>query len=182
MTTTTATAPGKLGKWLLLPAVLFLAIGLVAIFHPLVTAVTTGLVLALCFMLAGVSALLANPGTGPTGHRVVAILFGGLAIGVGALLIFFPVAGAVDLVWFVGAIFAAVGLTELVNAMRFKKHRALQIAIGLLDLAVGVLTLFMPPDNAMAFLAVLVGVSFILRSAALLAFALVLRRMRGVTS
>ena len=175
MTTTTASAPGKLSKWLLLPAILFLVIGLVAIFHPLVTAVATGLVLALCFMLAGVSALLANPGTGHTGHRVVGILFGVLAIGVGALFVFFPVAGAVNLVWFVGAIFAAVGLTELVNAMRFKKHRALQIAIGLLDLAVGVLTLFMPPDNAMAFLAVLVGVSFILRSAALLAFALVLR-------
>lgn len=176
MTPITATAPGKMSKWLFLAAILFLIIGVVAIFHPLVTAIATGLVLALCFMVAGISALLANPGSGHTGHRVVAILFGILAIGVGALLVFFPVAGAVNLVWFVGAIFAAVGLTELTNAVRFKRHRGFQIAIGLLDLAVGILTLFLPPDNAMAFLAVLVGVSFILRSAALTALALVLRR------
>lgn len=178
MITTTAAAPGKLSKWLLLPAALFLIIGLVAILHPLVTAVATGLVLALCFMLAGVSALLANPGARHVGHRVVAMLFGVSAIGVGALFVFFPVVGAVNLVWFIGAILAAVGMTELINAVRFKKHRAFQIAIGLLDLAVGILTLFIPPDNAMAFLAVLVGVSFILRSAALLAFALGLRRAR----
>lgn len=84
--------------------------GLVAIFHPVVTGIATGVIVATTLVFAGLSSLWAGiSGDGPLG-RTSSVLFGVLALVTGVFLLFFPLEGAVSLVWLIGVSFVATGI------------------------------------------------------------------------
>lgn len=174
---TGATLPtGKISVWLFVAAAAFGAIGLLAIFHPLVTAFATGLVVALCFLVAGFGSLISTMSGDNAGHRFIGLAFGLLAIATGVLLAIYPLDGAVNLVWLVGAFFAANGLIEIISGLRSAANRGWHLLLGTIDLVLGILVLFLIPQDAIEMLAILVGVSFIVRAVALLGIGLLLRK------
>ena len=166
--------------WLVLAGIAFLIVGILAIFHPMVTALATGIVLAAAFLVAGFSSVTAAlSGSGVHGRGML-LLFGVFAIVTGALLAFFPLEGSVSLVWLVGAFYAANGVMELLNGFRAKNHRGLKIVLGIVDIVIGLYVLFLLPAGALEVLALLVGIGLIFRAITMFMLASMLRKANSI--
>jgi len=97
------------------------------------------------------------------GGAWLAALLGLLSIVVGIAFLYNPAAGAVTLVWMIGAWLLVGGLFELATAFTTPFGKGWLVLVGLVDLALGALVLFMDPKEALAFLGYYVGISFIFR-------------------
>ncbi|MEE4316375.1 MAG: DUF308 domain-containing protein [Erythrobacter sp.] len=167
--------------WLFVGAAAFAAIGLLAILNPVVTGLATGLLLGFGFLVTGVGSLVSTLSGGQGLHRGIGILFGLLALATGAVLTFFPLSAAVSLVWLIGAFFTAIGLSELFAAVTREEGRGLHALLGVADTGLGVLVLLMMPGSALQLLAVVIGVSFILRAVVLVTLGLLLRKAAAIS-
>lgn len=176
MATTSLQVPRRLSAWLILGGLVFAAIGVLAILHPLATDLTTSFVLALCFLVAGLGSFVSTFSGDDPHHRLISLSFGVMAIGMGIFLAAFPLDGAVSLAWLIGAFLAATGAVELVAALRGEANRGVNLLLGVVDVGLGVLILGQLPQGALDMLAILVGVSFLARAAALFVLAAVLSR------
>ena len=173
---------GSISIWLVVAAIAFAAMGLLAIANPLITGEAAGYIVALCFLVAGFGSLISIMSADNGGHRIVGLAFGLMAIATGVLLAVYPLDGAVSLVWLIGAFFAASGLIEIASGLRPGAHRGWHLLLGAIDLLLGVFVLFLIPERALEMLAVLIGLSFITRALALLGMGLLLRRAGRATT
>lgn len=155
--------------------------GLVAIFHPVVTGIATGVIVATTLVFAGLSSLWAGiSGDGPLG-RTSSVLFGVLALVTGVFLLFFPLEGAVSLVWLIGVSFVATGILDLIDAARHSKLRFVRIVIGLFNLAIGIYVLTLLQAQALQLLALLIGLGLIARAVLLALLAWSVRKIASAT-
>jgi uncharacterized membrane protein HdeD (DUF308 family) len=161
--------------WTFVAGVVLVLAGLAAIFHPLATGLATGLLLAWSLIAGGAFALIAGlVDLRAHGGWLYAIL-GLLAVLAGFVVMFNPFAGALSLVWAIGAWLVVGGILELLGGLGVSHGRTWLILFGLVDILIGVLLMFMDPFSALFFLAVAVGISFVLRGVGLAAFGLALR-------
>ncbi len=163
--------------WVAGLGVLLILLGIIAITHPAFTAIATGLVIAYTLVLAGLASLAAIAGDKSTGGKVAHAAFGLLALAAGAFLLFLPMDGAVGLVWLVSALLAASGFADLLSARRAVGQRAFRTLLGLINIAIGVYALFLVPADAVEILALLIGISLVLRGLLLAMLALVVRKL-----
>lgn len=168
--------PNTRWRWMFGYGLIVIIIGFIALLNPLVTGFVTGLFLAAMLIAYGVVALVSAVPSFRERGRWMELVLGLLALVVGILIFFAPYLGALSLVWATGFWLFISGVLQLGGAVRFKVDRVWRVALGLVDLVLGLLLLFAGPATGLAFLALMVGLSFLFRGIFLIVLALTLRR------
>lgn len=172
-----AEAPGKAWGWVLAYGVLLLLIALVVIANPLVAGVATGLLIGVVLVIYGIAAVASGWTSLSRRARWVEVLLGMLALVAGVFAILNPVAGALSLVWAIGAWLAVSGVFQIAFALKTQHDRGWRLFLGALDVVLGLVLLFANPATGLAFLAVIIMISLVVRGVFLILLALSLRKL-----
>ncbi|PZU64026.1 DUF308 domain-containing protein [Sphingobium sp.] len=162
--------------WIFAYGTLLAIIGVVAIGEPLATGFVTGFFLGVALIVSGIAGIAAGFSRRGWRSNWLDNVVGSLSLLLGLLVLINPFAGAVSIVWAIGVWLIAIGILEVSAALRSAHHRAWLSFVGLVDALLGIALLLAGPATALAVLATIVGISFILRGVFLALFALWLRR------
>jgi len=154
---------GDWSGWDYLPGIAFIVIGVLALMMAPLTSLATGLYVGAMLCVAGGFAFVGGLSHIKRGGAWLAALLGLLSIVVGIAFLYDPAAGAVTLVWLIGAWLLVGGLFEFATAFMTPFGKGWLVLVGLVDLALGAFVLFMDPREAFAFLGYYVGISFVFR-------------------
>ena len=162
--------------WDYAPGIALVVVGILALVVPPITSLAASFYLGVMLCIAG-GFVLAG-GFANIKHRGgwLGILTGLLSLAAGFLVLYNPVAGAVSLVWVLGAWFIAGGIFELALAFSMPLGKGWLILVGIVDLVLGVYVLMMNPAQAFEFLGFLVGISLLFRGVWSLVFTADLHR------
>lgn len=174
---TGAGAPRAAWGWVLVYGILTSIIGVIALLNPVVTGLATGVLLGFSLLIYGVFAVVAGFSSLATRSRWIEILLGVLALVAGVIVLVNPFAGALSLVWAIGAWLLVIGIFEIIAAVKTAQDRGWRLFLGVVDALLGAYLLFTGPGAGLVFLAVMFGISFLFRGAFLIALALGLRRL-----
>jgi uncharacterized membrane protein HdeD (DUF308 family) len=172
-----AQASGKAWGWVLAYGILLLLIALVVIANPLVAGVATGLLIGVVLVIYGVAAIAAGWTSLSQRARWVEVLLGLLALVAGIFAILNPVAGALSLVWAIGAWLTVSGGFQIAFALKARHDRGWRLFLGVLDVVLGLILLFSNPATGLAFLAVIIMISLVVRGVFLILLANTLRKL-----
>jgi uncharacterized membrane protein HdeD (DUF308 family) len=170
----------KLGEnwgWVLASGILFIAIGLFAMAQPLVTGVAVGIVLGTALLSGGLIAVATGVANLRVGGAWLYIAIGLLGALLGARSLFSPVAGALALVGVMGAWLMVGGIMEAVSGFKIENRHTGLIVLGIVNILLGGILLGLDPASALAYLGIIIGVSFLLRGVGSIMLALSLRRL-----
>jgi len=171
-------APIRAGwGWLLALGLGIMLVGFLALANPLTTGIATGFLLSMLLLVYGVGAIASGITAFSASAAWLEIILGLLALLAGGTIFFAPFSGAVSLVWAIGFWLALSGLFQIVGALRFGTERGWRLFLGAMDLLLGGLLLFANAAASLAFLAILIGVSFLFKGLFLVMLALGLRRL-----
>ena len=157
--------------------VLSIAAGVIALANPGLSLVALGVLFGVWLIMVGFFDLLAGltADDAGTARRVFAVVLGVISLIAGVMSLRLPGAGLLALVVVVGSYLIVAGALQIASAVG-DEHPALVVAIGLVNLVVGVLILALP-DISMVTFALLFGIALIVRGAVALATAVQLRRL-----
>jgi uncharacterized membrane protein HdeD (DUF308 family) len=93
----------------------------------------------------------------------LSIILGLLSLAVGIIVLYNPVAGAVSLVWVMGAWFIVGGIFELAMGFSVPVGKGWLILVGIVNLALGAFVIMLQPSEAFQFLGYFVGISLVFR-------------------
>jgi uncharacterized membrane protein HdeD (DUF308 family) len=172
-----AQASGKAWGWVLAYGILLLLIALVVIANPLVAGIATGLLIGVVLVIYGVAAIAAGWTSLSQRARWVEVLLGLLALVAGIFAILNPVAGALSLVWAIGAWLTVSGGFQIAFALKARHDRGWRLFLGVLDVVLGLILLFSNPATGLAFLAVIIMISLVVRGVFLILLANTLRKL-----
>jgi len=154
---------GHWSGWDYLPGIAFIVTGVLALMMAPLASLATGIYVGAMLSVAGAFALIGGLSHIKRGGAWLAALLGLLSLLVGLAFLYNPAAGAVTLVWMIGAWLLVGGLFEFATAFTTTFGKGWLVVVGLVDLALGAIVLFMDPKQAFAFLGYYVGISFIFR-------------------
>ena len=157
------TSFGDWSGWDYLPGIAFIVVGVLAFMMAPLTSLATGIYVGGMLCVAGVFAFIGGLSHIRRGGGWLAALLGLLSLVVGAAFLYNPAAGAVTLVWMIGAWLLVGGIFELATAFTMPIGKGWLIFVGLIDLALGLIVVTMDPQQASGFLGYYVGISFIFR-------------------
>jgi|KBSSwiStaDraftv2_1062776.scaffolds.fasta_scaffold234357_3 uncharacterized membrane protein HdeD (DUF308 family) len=149
--------------WDYLPGIAFIVIGVLAIMMAPITSLATGIYVGAMLVVAGAFAFVGGLSHIKRGGAWLAALLGLLSLIVGIAFMYNPTAGAVTLVWMIGAWLLIGGVFEFATAFSTPFGRGWLVLVGIVDIALGALLLFMEPKQAFSFLGYYVGISFVFR-------------------
>lgn len=165
--------------WILAYAILLIVIGAVAMFNPVGTNMAIGVLFGLMLGIAGVAAIIAGFRDFGWQSKLVDFLFGALALVGAFIFLAMPVLSAASLVWAAGIFFIVNGVVELYHGFKADEDRIYLLAMGAIDLLLGLYIAFLMPVGAQILaLAWIVGLGFIFRG---LLLAFVAFKVRGLT-
>src|SRR5438270_1427996 len=144
--------------WDYLPGIAFIVVGVLALIMAPLTSLATGMYVSAMLCVAGGFAFVGGLSHIKRGGAWLAALLGLLSLVVGIAFLYNPAAGAVTLVWTIGAWFFVGGIFEFAMAFSNPVGRRWLVFVGLVDLALGALVLTMDPKQAFAFLGYYVGI------------------------
>lgn len=162
--------------WILAYGIAVLLIGVFALANPIATGFATGILIAFVLISFGVFAIATSFSSLKGRARWIELLLGLLALLAGLATLFLPYVGALSLVWMIGAWLLVSGVLEIASAIRFPVDRGWRFFLGVVDTLIGLWLLMAGPVTGLAFLAVLVGISLLLRGVFIIMLALALRR------
>lgn len=168
--TSKRTSIGDWSGWDYLPGIAFIVVGVLALMMAPLTSLATGIYVGAMLCVAGVFAFIGGLSHMKRGGAWLAALLGLLSIVVGIAFLYNPAAGAVTLVWMIGAWLLVGGLFEFATAFTTPFGKGWLVLVGVVDVALGALVLFMDPTQAFAFLGYYVGISLIFRGLWTVAF------------
>lgn len=154
---------GAWSGWDYLPGIAFIVIGVLALTMAPLTGLATGIYVGAMLCVAGAFALIGGMSHIRKGGAWLAALLGLLSVIIGMAFLYNPAAGAVTLVWMIGAWLLVGGVFEVATAITTQAGKGWLILVGLVDLALGGALLLMDPREAFAFLGYCVGISFVFR-------------------
>src|SRR5947209_10286731 len=149
--------------WEFLPGIAFIIIGVLALTMAPLTSLATGIYVGALLCVAGAFAFVGGVSHIRRGGGWLAALLGLLSLIVGIAFLYNPAAGAVTLVWMIGAWLLVGGIFELATAFTMPIGKGWLIFVGLIDLALGLIVVTMDPQQAFGLLGYYVGISFIFR-------------------
>ena len=161
--TSKRTGVGDWSGWDYLPGIAFIVVGVLALTMAPLTSLATGIYVGAMLCVAGGFAFVGGLSHIKRGGAWLAALLGLLSIVVGIAFLYNPAAGAVTLVWMIGAWLLVGGLLEFATAFTTPFGKSWLVLVGVVDVGLGALVLFMDPRAAFAFLGYYVGISFIFR-------------------
>ncbi len=162
----TMTSNGKWTDWPgwdYVPGIAFIALGALALWQAPTASLAGGIYLGAILLIAGCFALVGGIANIQVRGAWLAALLGLLSILVGVMVLYDPTAGAVSLVWVMGAWLIVGGVFELVMGFQSSIGRGWLILIGIIDVVLGGFIVTLDPAQAYSFLGYFIGVSFILR-------------------
>ncbi|MPT48978.1 MAG: hypothetical protein E2598_11255 [Sphingobium sp.] len=163
--------------WVLAYAVLVTLIGVLALTNPVITGLATGVMLGVTLLIYGGFAIAAGISSLKGRARWLELLLGALALITAFIVLINPFAGALSLVWAIGAWLLIAGILEIISAVKTQYDRGWRLFLGVLDSILGGFLLFSSPATGLSFLAAIVGISFLFRGVFLAMLALGLRRI-----
>ncbi|MPS67055.1 MAG: HdeD family acid-resistance protein [Novosphingobium sp.] len=169
-------ASGKAWGWVLAYGVLLMLIALLVVSRPLVAGVATGLLVGVVLVIYGIAAIASGWTSLSQRARWVEILLGLLALIAGVFALVNPVAGALSLVWAIGAWLLVSGGFQIAFALKARHDKGWRLFLGVLDVLLGFVLLFSSPGIGLAFLAIIIMVSLVVRGVFLIMLALALRK------
>jgi uncharacterized membrane protein HdeD (DUF308 family) len=159
--------------WFVGVGVLFVALGIVAMFLPFVASLVTTLALGWLMIVAGVIEgyhALKNSQWGGAGWELVSAV---VQVVGGGLVVAFPLVGKLALTLILAGYFAGEGVLKLIRAAQHRrvKSSGWLVLDGLVSLALGVLILLHWPAVAVWVFGLFVGVSLLIGGASMLLIA-----------
>jgi len=165
-------------KWTLAYGVALIVIGVLAVSWPFASAVVIGLFLGWVFCVAGIFGIVAGLQTRHVrGHRLD-ILAGVLSLVLGLLILPFPLASALGLLWAMSIWFTISAAMEFAFSFRHRHERIPLLLLGVLDLVLAVLLFAGFVHGDVGLVAILAGISFIASGVATVFAALGLRALQ----
>jgi uncharacterized membrane protein HdeD (DUF308 family) len=162
-------------RWIMAYGLILLVISVLALLRPVAAGIAIGLFLGMILVVGGVAGLVAGMTNRGWHSRWLDVAVGGLSIVLGVLFFRNPFAGAFSLIWLIAIWAIVIGALELLAATRLHFGRGWLVFVGVVNLLLGALLLFSGPATDLAFLALLVGISFIVRGGLLMTFGWQLR-------
>lgn len=157
------TAIADWSGWDYLPGIAFIVIGVLALMMAPLTSLATGVYVGAMLCVAGAFAFAGGLSHIKRGGAWLAALLGLLSLIVGLAFLYNPAAGAITLVWMIGAWLLVGGVFEFATAFTTPLGKGWLVLVGLVDLVLGAFVLMMEPRAAFAFLGYYVGISFVFR-------------------
>jgi len=152
----------KWAWWLLLVAgLLGIAAGIIVLVQPEISLATLA-VLAGIFLLVDAIFEIAAAIAGSVPGRGMLALVGVLSAIVGVLLIRHPINGVVAIALLLGLWLITIGVVRAMAAFEVREHRGWNLLLAAFEVIAGIV-IVSSPDIGVATLAVLVGISFIVR-------------------
>ncbi|HEY5144814.1 MAG TPA: HdeD family acid-resistance protein [Solirubrobacteraceae bacterium] len=163
--------------WLfLLFGLLTLAAGIIVLVWPSISLQAIAVIIGIFLLIDGVFELIASiAGRGEQGRGLVAVL-GVISIIAGLILIKKPFGALTAFVVVVGIWFVISGVIRFVGAFAESENRGTNIAVGLLDVAAGIIVLVWP-HVGLATLAIIIGIVLIVRGIAFTAAGWQIRKL-----
>jgi uncharacterized membrane protein HdeD (DUF308 family) len=178
----TATRPpasptGLSSGWSLALGILLVIAGVVALLFPAMAAVAASLYIGWFALIAGAIAIAVAISTRAEPEFGWRLFMGVVYVALGLLLVANPVAGAVSLALFVGAMMAVLGVVEIALALRIRPHRGWGwlLANGVLSLVLAILIAIGWPLGSLVLIGYLVGFQIVTCGVARIAVALASR-------
>jgi uncharacterized membrane protein HdeD (DUF308 family) len=158
--------------WLTIEGVLLILLGIAALVMPLMAGLAATLVFAWILILTGMIGLISAFAGRDHAHLGWSLASAIIALVIGAILLFYPLAGAVALTLIIGAYLFLDGIA-LIGLALDHRRRAISpwgwlLASGLIDLVLAAIILFMSAIGSAVFVGVIVGLSLIFAGIALL--------------
>jgi uncharacterized membrane protein HdeD (DUF308 family) len=153
--------------------------GVLAIAYPDITLLALALIAGINIMLLGVASLVdAFVSDDETPGRVLAGVLGVLGLVAGIAVLRRPGESLLAVLLILGIWLVVTGIVDLVRAFAAAEGRGLRLIAALVDIVFGTLILALP-ELTLGTLAILVGVSFLVRGVILLVRGVGLRRAAG---
>ena len=166
-----AIAPAR-SPILTLEAVLLIVLGIAAVVLPLFAGLVVGTVIGIVLLISGVVGLASAFSGGPHVHRGWSIASAVIALLAGLLILFYPVAGASLLTFFLGLYLVIDGVTLIGLAMDQRRRGAsrwgLVLASGVVDILLAVLLFALGGVGSTVVVGLILGVDLIFAGVALL--------------
>jgi uncharacterized membrane protein HdeD (DUF308 family) len=177
-------APGLSSGWSLALGIALVIAGVVALLFPAMAAVAASLYIGWFALIAGAIAIAVAIKTRAEPEFGWRLFMGVVYVALGFLLVANPVAGAVSLALFVGAMMAVLGVVEIVLALRIKQRRGWGwlLANGILSLLLAILIAIGWPLGSLVLIGFLVGFQIITCGVARIAIALASRDATPATA
>jgi uncharacterized membrane protein HdeD (DUF308 family) len=147
--------------WMLASGVLGVVLGLAALIWPFPATYAATLIVGAFFMAAGAVALGAGFFGRGHGRRGYIIFYGALSLVLGVLIAFWPLSGALSLTLLVAAWLGARGVVELIAGFRLRRHKALMIVLGVVNILLMLLIVATVPWSALTLPGYILGISFL---------------------
>jgi uncharacterized membrane protein HdeD (DUF308 family) len=164
--------------WSLALGILLVIAGVVALVFPVIAAVTAAIYVGWFALIAGGIAIVIAVRTRTEPEFGWRLAVGVLYLAIGLMLVANPVAGAVSLALFVGALMAASGVVEIMLALRLKPHGGWGwlLANGILSIILAILIVIGWPLGSLVLIGYLVGFQIITCGIARIALGLAARK------
>jgi uncharacterized membrane protein HdeD (DUF308 family) len=156
-----------------LVGLLSIAAGVIVLVEPDISLVTLAVVTGIYFVIDGILEIV-RAIMGATTSRGLLALLGAISAIAGVILIRHPIAGVVAIALLVGLWLMTIGIVHFVRAFDDPDQRWLNIGIAVLELIAGIV-IVSSPGIGVATLALLIGISLIVRGVALCALAWAVR-------
>jgi uncharacterized membrane protein HdeD (DUF308 family) len=148
-----------------LVGLLSIAAGVIVLVEPSISLATLAVITGIYFLIDGIFEI-ARAIAGATPSRGLLALLGAISAIAGVLLIRHPIQGVVAIALLVGLWLLAIGIVHLVRAFEEHDHRWMTVAIAVVEIIAGIV-IVSSPGIGVATLALLVGISLIVRGLAL---------------
>jgi uncharacterized membrane protein HdeD (DUF308 family) len=163
--------------WLLvLAGLLGIAAGIIVLVVPSIGLVTLAVVSGIFLLLDGIMEIAASIGTAIE-HRGMLAITGVITAVVGVLLVRHPISGVVAIALLLGFWLLTLGIVRLFDAFS-AENRLWALILSAIEIVAGIV-IVASPGIGVATLAILVGISFILRGLALAGVGWTLRKLRA---
>lgn len=167
----------RLWWFFVLVGVIDVIVGVLVIAHPGFSLLALGILAGFYLVLVALVTIVEGI-TGPAERRTISILLGVLALIAGLICIRRPGESLFALVVVVGIYLIAVGVTRLVTAFGAHGSRGPTMLMAAVDIALGVVLLSLP-HVSLATLAILFGISMVVRGIFDVLAGLAVRRIGG---
>lgn len=161
--------------WVFAYGVLLILGGILAFLNPMAAGFAAGVIFGVSLIAYGVFALIAAF-SGSVRSKILEALLGVIAILAGVFALFDPFQGAASFAWAIGVWLLMSGVLQIVYAIQGDADRGWRLALGVIDVLLGGFLAFSGPLVGVAFIAAIVGFSFLLRGIFLVILANGLRK------
>ena len=159
-------ATGAGWGWIMAYGIVSVLVGIAAFLFPFAATFAATVTIGAMLLVSGLFSVAAGAFGRGAESRGYTILFGVLSVIVGAIMVFYPAAGAISLTLMVAIWLGARGVFELVWGVRARRRRGLLIALGVVNLLLALFIVLTVPFSALTLPGYLLGISFVFGGAA----------------